>query len=65
MVLITYQCVSTKYNKEMLGYSFENSPEEFIERTQNYPLGEHYFILNVLPVSEDFYKKWKGKLKGE
>jgi hypothetical protein len=62
MVLITYRCIG-QYGNDIWSYSFDESAEKFLEEVQQYD-GEKYFIINVLPVSDEFYKNWDGKLNG-
>jgi hypothetical protein len=62
--LITYDF--RKYGKEHesnLCYTFEDSVEGFIERTQDHTDGI-YFVINVLPVTNSFYNKYKSMLRG-
>lgn len=64
MNLITYRCQDDETGRVSYGYSFAECPEKWIIETEVYA-GETYLIVNVMPVSDDFYKKNAGTLKGE
>ena len=47
----------------MGGYAISNDPAAWLVGTQEHA-GETYFIVNVLPVTEKWAKKYGGELKG-
>ena len=44
-------------------YDITDNPEKWVEETQQFDDGD-YFVINVMPISEEFAKKWDGELKG-
>lgn len=61
--LITYNCVRYVGN-DMMGHTItDEDPIEWLAYTQKFN-NETYFIVNVLPLTDEQAKKYKGELRG-
>lgn len=62
MNLITYRCVN--HQGETWGYDITGYPADWVIDMQKHA-GETYYIVNVLPVTDEWAAEWDGKLKGQ